>query len=137
MLYKFVLVFFAAAHGLPGAYKKRAKSASLHAFERTTGPKCCECEMSKQMLPTRIAVLKKQMVASVTASDYKKADKMLSRLISKTHCFEQAKSIREDGTKESCHATCKYRFSTYYEKEHAECSIWLYKCKMWIQDLYS
>ena len=35
MLYKLVFIFFAAAHGLPAAYTKRAKSAErLHALEK-------------------------------------------------------------------------------------------------------
>ena len=74
MLYKLVLIFFAAAHGLPGAYKKHAKSASLHAFERTTGPKCCEC------------------ITGTLENDLET-------------CVVQAKSIRDNGKKESCYAT--------------------------------
>ena len=116
MLYKLVVIFFAAAHGLPGAYKKHEKSAErLHALERTTGPKCCECKMSRQLMD-RIRIHWEDIFTGIrTASPF-----VSYHLDRYTHCFEQAKSIREDGTKESCHATCK-PYGTYYQKEYVEC----------------
>ena len=97
MLYKLVVIFFAAAHGLPAAYKKHEKSAErLHALERTTGPKCCECKMSRQF-------------------------KITSNVVEYTHCFEPAESIRDDGKKESCRETCK-GYGKYTSKYHRICS---------------
>ena len=129
MLYKLVVIFFAAAHGLPGAYKKRAKSAErLHALgmeldtlkdalERTTGPKCCECKMSRQLMD-RIRIHWEDIFTGIrTASPF-----VSYHLDRYTHCFEQAKSIREDGTKESCHATCEpYGTYTSGQKKHVTC----------------
>ena len=104
MLYKLVVIFFAAAHGLPAAYKKHEKSAErLHALERTTGPKCCECKMSRQFKIT-------SNVFNTPRGQY-------------THCFEPAESISDDGKKESCDATCKpYGTYTSGEKGHFDCT---------------
>ncbi len=110
MLYKLVVIFFAAAHGLPGAYKKRAKSAErLHALERTTGPKCCECEISREFT-------------------WKMMDDF-SLSVPRTECWEQAESIREDGKKESCHATCE-PYGTYIHKVHVDCSVPIVRNRM-------
>ena len=121
MLYKLVVIFFAAAHGLPGAYKKRAKSAErLHALERTTGPKCCECKMSwrfKDILEWKVlSKREKENIRRITRVNFGQLDQY-------THCFEPAESISDDGKKESCDATCKpYGTYTSGEKGHFDCT---------------
>ena len=118
MLYKLVVIFFAAAHGLPGAYKKHAKSAErLHALERTTGPKCCECKMSRQF---------KDITEGVSHTLYQEyAGKAVPE--SWSHCFEPASSIDAYGKKESCHRTC-YGYGTYTpgQTRHVDCNAYKY-----------